>query len=176
MLLKRNVGEDLKNAHLDANFIDSAVVEFISYVMNSRGFNGKRTCSKDPDIVKDLEYIHRLLPKSKFIFMVRDGRAAVYSLMVQVKESFKKNRQKRYLSAWNQFNRDVSGQCSRLGATVCLLVKYEDLVMHPESTLKREISFLNETWSGKLLSHQNFIGRDIIVSKTEWSSHQIVNN
>ena len=63
-----------------------------------------------------------------------------------------------------------------MGENFCLVVKYEDLCLHPESTLKRVISFLNEEWSNKLLNHHNFIGSDIIVSKTEWSSHQIVLN
>ena len=68
----------------------------------------------------------------------------------------------------------MSSQCSNVGEEFCLVVKYEDLCLHPEKTLKRVVSFLIEEWSDKLLNHQNFIGSDIVVSKTEWSSHQIV--
>jgi len=107
--------------------------------------------------------------------MIRDGRAAAYSLMVQLKENLTWRKYRAYLSTWNQFNKDVTRQCDNVGQEFCLIVKYEDLCLHPKSTLERVIQFLNENWSDKLLNHQNFIGSDIIVSKTEWSSHQIVN-
>jgi len=143
--------------------------------MNNRGFNAKRSCTKDPEIVRNIEYLHSLFPNAKFIYMIRDGRAAAYSLMVQLKENLIWSKYRSYLSTWNQFNKDVSNQCDKVGKEFCLIVKYEDLCLHPQSTLERVIQFLNEQWTDKLLNHQNFIGSDIIVSKTEWSSHQIVN-
>jgi len=175
MMIKRTINEDLKNANLNVSLIDSSIVEFIHHVMNNRGFNARRSCTKDPEIVRNIEYLHSLFPNAKFIYMIRDGRAAAYSLMVQLKENLTWRKYRAYLSTWNQFNKDVTRQCDNVGQEFCLIVKYEDLCLHPKSTLERVIQFLNENWSDKLLNHQNFIGSDIIVSKTEWSSHQIVN-
>jgi len=36
------------------------------------------------------------------------------------------------------------------------------------------MEFLDEEWSEKLLRHQDFIGTDVTISKSEWSSQQIV--
>lgn len=78
------------------------------------------------------------------------------------------------MNNWFTFNQNVANQCTKVGSNACLMIKYEDLVLHPESTLRRVIKFLGEEWSDKLLRHQDFIGTDISISKTEWSSHQIV--
>ena len=65
-------------------------------------------------------------------------------------------------------------QCEKVGNKFCLMIRYEDLVLHPEATLRRIMKFLGEEWSGKLLKHQDFIGTDIVLSKTEWSTLQVV--
>lgn len=165
---------DLVNAGINASIVDSAIVNFISYVMTNRGFSAKRLCAKDPDIILYMEYIHSILPKAKFIYMVRDGRAAAYSLMLQIKERLSLSVYKSYLSTWASFNRIASRTCDTLGPNYCLLVKYEDLVLHPERTLKRVLNYLGENWTDKLLKHHEHIGDEIQISKTEWSSHQII--
>ena len=101
----KGLSDDLKNANINENLIDSGIVEFISHVMLNRGFKSKRACVKDPDIVlyfsifsknllsytynlsnkvQNTEYLHKIFPNAKIIYMVRDGRAAAYSHMVFV--------------------------------------------------------------------------------------------
>ena len=121
-----------------------------------------------------MEYLHSLFPAAKFIYMVRDGRAAAYSYMTQVKETMTFRKYKSYLSSWKSFNKKASDDCRKLGDEYCLLVRYEDLVLHPRASLKRVVEFLNVKWTDELLKHQEHIGNEISISKTEWSSHQII--
>jgi hypothetical protein len=144
--------------------------------MLNRGFTSPRYCAKDPNIVKNIEYLNSIFPNAKFIYMIRDGRAAVYSHLVQLKELHLNYKLRSYLTDWYYFNDRVYNQCNKVGPGHCLLVHYEDLVFHPEKTLRHIMKFLNEDWSPKLLEHEKYIGDDISVSKTEWSSHQIVLN
>ena len=74
--------DQLKNARIDEKIIDSGIVEFVTHVMLNRGLESKRACAKDPDIVLNTEYLHKIFPNAKIIYMVRDGRAAAYSYMV----------------------------------------------------------------------------------------------
>lgn len=169
-----NLNDDLNNAGINNTIVDSAIVDFISNVMNNRGFKAERLCAKDPDIVLHMEYIHSILPKTKFIYMVRDGRAAAYSLMTQLKEKINSETFRSFLATWIAFNEHVSHSCSNIGTQFCLIVKYEDLVLHPEKVLRKVMLFLDEEWTDELLRHQDHIGKEIKISKTEWSTHQIV--
>ena len=165
---------DLENAGLSLNFLDSAIIEFVNYIMYNRGLNASRLCAKDPNIISHMEYLHKIFPNAKFIYLVRDGRDAAYSLMIQLKENLKAEIFRSYLSQWRNFNYQANKACLKLSVKYCLRIKYEDLVLHPEKTLKKIIKFLEEEWTNELLKHENHIGKDISISKTEWSSHQIV--
>ena len=156
------------------SLVDSAVVELLAYLILNRGYNVSRQCVKDPDIITFMEYLHYIFPQSKFIYMIRDGRAAAYSLMVQIREKMLPSVFRAYLANWSSFNRKANKICHKIGSKYCLRVKYEDLVLHPEQTLRTVIKFLGESWSDELLKHQEHFGSKISVSKTEWSSHQIV--
>ncbi len=79
-----------------------------------------------------------------------------------------------YLHDWYKFNKLTMDQCKKVGNKFCLLIRYEDFVLHSESTLRHIMEFLDEEWSEKLLRHQDFIGTDVTISKSEWSSQQIV--
>lgn len=173
---KRNeVGleRDLKNAGISQRIVDTAIIDFISHIMLNRGFEADRMCAKDPDIILYMDYLKTIFPNAKFIYMVRDGRAAAYSYMLQIREKINFRKYKTYLSSWATFNRKVSDDCKQIKA--CLLVRYEDLVLHPEKTLRNVMNFLGLNWTDELLKHQDHIGSEISISKTEWSSHQIVN-
>ena len=71
------------------------------------------------------------------------------------------------------FNKIASDQCNELGNSSCLLVKYEELVLDLNKTMRQVVEFLNVTWTDNFLNHESFIGNKVKVSDTEWSSHQI---
>ena len=64
-----------------AQVLDSAISSFMLEVIVGHGEPAKRLCNKDPFTIKSATYLHQLFPRAKFIFMVRDGRATVHSII-----------------------------------------------------------------------------------------------
>ncbi len=157
----KRLENDLKNAGIEISLVDSAVAELLSYLIKNRGYNVPRQCVKDSDIFVYMEFLHYIFPKSKFIYMVRDGRAAAYSLMVHLKEEMLPSVFSTYFDTWNSFNRLVNKLCIKIGPNYCLRVKYENLILHSEKTLREIIQFLNESWSDEMLKNLNHIGSNI---------------
>lgn len=50
-------------------------------VIVGHGEPAPRLCNKDPFALKSLTYLAHLFPKSKFVLMLRDGRATVHSMI-----------------------------------------------------------------------------------------------
>ena len=169
----KGVMKDLREAGVKNQTINDAMALFIYHVMANHGQKAVRLCMKDPEVLVHMNYLHKLFPKAKFVYMVRDGRGAAYSFMLRVKEKLTTTKYRSYLSSWNLFNKKVNNQCRDVGQEFCLRIKYEDLVMETNATMREVIKFLNETWEDQLLEHQKFIGSEITVSKIEWSTDQI---
>lgn len=50
-------------------------------VITGHGKPAERLCNKDPFTLKSTDYLAELFPKSKFLLMIRDGRATVHSII-----------------------------------------------------------------------------------------------
>ena len=61
--------------------IDSAVTSFILESIVQHGPAAERLCNKDPLTLKHGEYFNKIFPNSKWLFIVRDGRAVVHSVI-----------------------------------------------------------------------------------------------
>lgn len=165
--------EDIKQARFKNSTIDSATALFVYHILKEHIKNAERLCAKDPDILNYIEYLHRLFPKAKFIYMIRDPRAAVCSLMTRVNETLNDQRVNLYFSSWFSYQLNVKMQCSKVGSMYCKIIKYEDLVLKPEKVTKDIAEFLNITWTKNFLEHDKYVGSKIVVSNTEWSTDQI---
>ena len=66
-----------------AQVIGDAVASFIMEVVVKHGEPAPRLCNKDPFTLKYGVYLLKLFPQAKFIFMIRDGRAVVHSLITR---------------------------------------------------------------------------------------------
>ena len=73
----------LEEAGLGGDVLDSALAAFILEVVARHGEASPRLCNKDPFTLKSGTYLKKLFPKSKFLFMVRDGRATVHSIITR---------------------------------------------------------------------------------------------
>ena len=162
------------NASFKTMSIHSSTALFIYHILENHILNTKHLCEKDPNILSFMEYLHNLFPKAKFVYMVRDGRDAAFSLMnrFQLKE-FEFFDYRPYLLNWNVYNKDVFGQCQRVGHKYCKIVRYEDLVLRPKDVVRNVTEFLNVSWTEDFLRHDKYVGSKIAISKTEWSSDQI---
>lgn len=136
----------------------------------------KRLCVKDPELLSQIDLLKKIFPNAKFIHMYRDGRASAYSYMMhRLKPSVVTfNKFLEYFNRWNQFVESVDLECSKPGSN-CIQVKYEDLVSDTKSSMKRVADFLNIEWTDRFLNHEQYINKEIVVSKIEWSSDQIKN-
>ena len=87
----------LEEAGLTDDVLASAISSFILEVVARHGEPAPRLCNKvgikhvntdimliiiqDPFTLKSGQYLRELFPNSKFLFMVRDGRATVHSII-----------------------------------------------------------------------------------------------
>lgn len=61
--------------------LQSAVAALCLEVIVHHGDSAPRLCNKDPFTLLYAEYLSQLFPNAKFLFVVRDGRASVHSII-----------------------------------------------------------------------------------------------
>ncbi|PAV79484.1 hypothetical protein WR25_09237 [Diploscapter pachys] len=144
-------------------------------VIAGHGAPAPRLCNKDPFTMKSSTYLAELFPKAKFVFMIRDGRATVHSIISRkvTITGFDLNDFRQCLQKWNAAISTMYNQCQAVGDR-CLQVYYEQLVLHPEPQMRRILDFLELPWNNSVLHHEELIGKDISLSKVERSSDQVV--
>lgn len=168
--------ERLKNAGMTDDVIDSAVGAFILEVIANHGKPAKHLCNKDPLVLRYSVYMKSIFPNGKFILMLRDGRATVHSIISRkvTITGFNLQSYRECLSKWNTMIEQMYIQCVNAGPESCLPVYYEQLVLHPESSMKEILKFLDIEWSDNVLHHEKYIGDEVSLSKVERSSDQVI--
>jgi protein-tyrosine sulfotransferase len=168
--------ERLKNAGITDDILNSAVRSFILEVIVRHGKPAERLCNKDPLILRYSNYVHGLFPNSKFILMLRDGRATVHSIISRnvTITGFDLTSYRDCLTKWSSMIETMYAQCIQLGKSICLPVYYEQLVLHPESEMRKILDFLEIDWNEAVINHEKYFGNEISVSKTEKSTDQIM--
>lgn len=168
----------LEEAGLTGDVLDSALSAFILEIVARHGEPSPRLCNKDPFTLKSGTYLRRLFPKSKFLFMVRDGRATVHSIITRkvTITGFDLKSYRQSLTKWNAAISAMNEQCNELGSEYCLKVYYEQLVLHPREWLTKILKFLNLEWTENVMHHEKQINKPhgISLSKVERSSDQVV--
>ena len=99
------LGRCWEDAGISKDELDTVSREFILKILLSQGkIISPYFCTKDPENLKYTSYLAKLFPKSKFILMIRDGRATVHSLVRNnfFGKNYKKNIQT--LAQFTSFN------------------------------------------------------------------------
>jgi len=168
----------LEEAGLTGDVLDSALSAFIFEVVARHGEASPRLCNKDPFTLKSGTYLKHLFPKSKFLFMVRDGRATVHSIITRkvTITGFDLKSYRQSLTKWNSAISAMNDQCEELGSDYCLKVYYEQLILHPRKWLTKILKFLELDWTEDVMHHEKQINKahGISLSKVERSSDQVV--
>lgn len=73
----------LEQAGVSKAVLDNAIAAFCLEVIVRHGEPAPRLCNKDPLVLKMGTYVLELFPNAKFLFMVRDGRATVHSIITR---------------------------------------------------------------------------------------------
>ena len=158
------VGESVQSA---------AVSDFILEIIVKHGKPASHYCNKDPFTMAHGAFLHETFPNARMIFMIRDGRATAHSI-VQREVGIGRMDITSYRDVLTKWNDNVNGmwnQCRVLGE-YCLMVKYEDLVLHPRSTLHTIVNFAGVEWHDWLMEHEKHM--DMIgLSGVEKSTDQV---
>ena len=129
----------LNNAGIDQNIVDSAVGSFILELMIKQGDAARHLCNKDSFIFDYSTNLNTYFPQSKYILMVRDGRAVAHSVF---SDRLQSNLIKS-LTNWNSEMKKAYKMCQDLGAKKCFPVYYEKLILNPSEMMGRVLKFLD---------------------------------
>ena len=149
----------LEEAGLSDDVLDSAIAAFILEVIARHGEPAPRLCNKDPFTLNSSVYLAQMFPSSKFILMVRDGRAVVHSIITRkvTISGFDLKSYRNCLQKWNQAMESMYFQCIKLGKQRCMVVFYEQMVLHPKEWMEKILSYLDIPWDDAVLHHDQFI-------------------
>ena len=158
--------------------IDSALTSFILETMANHGDPAPVLCNKDPLTLKWGSYMGDLFPNSKWLFMMRDARAAIHSVVTRKVSisGYKLDQPRQCLGKWNSMVENMNKQCNEIGPTRCMVVYYEQLVLHPKKWISLILDFLDLPWNENVMHHEKNINKPggVRVSKVERSSDQII--
>lgn len=151
----------LQEAGVTDDVIDSALAAFILEVIAKHGEAAPHLCNKDPFTLKSSVYLASMFPGARFVLMVRDGRAVVHSIISRkvTISGFDLKSYRNCLQKWNQAMEVMYYQCVRVGPQRCMLVYYEQLVLHPAKWMERILGFLQVPWDDAVLHHENYINK-----------------
>lgn len=136
-------------------FIVASVVPFdlgealrAFYGLYAARFGKPRWSDKTPAYVYHMCLIQNLLPEARFIHLIRDGRDAALSIKDL---SFGPNSIAEAAELWVERVRSARSQVEEL--RYYLEIRYEDLVLESEATLKRVCNFIDLPWDAAMLSY-----------------------
>ncbi|NIK12507.1 sulfotransferase family protein [Alkalibacillus almallahensis] len=123
--------------------------------------NASRVVEKTPHNVLIMQELANILPDSKFIHIVRDGRDVVSSLIdMEWKDSsgetiwYVKNVENA-TKYWVQVvEQGLKSAESSILKDRIKLIKYEDLILNPQNTMEDILKFLGERWDDRVMEHE----------------------
>ncbi|XP_046390941.1 protein-tyrosine sulfotransferase [Ischnura elegans] len=168
----------LEEAGLSKEVLDSAIAAFCLEVIARHGEPAPRLCNKDPLTLKSATYLAELFPNAKFVLMVRDGRATVHSIISRkvTITGFDLTSYRQCLTKWNAAVSAMYTQCQEVGPERCLVVHYEQLVLHPRLSMASILQFLDVPWNETVLHHEKLINKPggVSLSRVERSTDQVI--
>lgn len=157
----------LREAKIDEGVLNNALGAYILSVISQHGEPAARLCNKDPFTLRSMSRLTTIFPNSKFILMVRDGRAVVHSIISR-KVTIKGFDGKTYegaLKDWNRAMTSMYDECMKVGPRTCLMVHYEQLVLHPRGQMQTILEFLELDWDDNVMHHEDMVGGEVSLSK-----------
>lgn len=152
---------------INEQVMDAAVRAFIYETLLQHNKNSDVFCDKDPFILKNAFYLSSLFPNGKFIFMIRDPRAVVHSVMTRkvTITGFSMTDYRLNFKLWNKGVEVMHEQCLNVTSNKCLMVFYEQLVLQPVKTIRMILQFLDLPWVEQVLHHEELVGTRISLSR-----------
>jgi hypothetical protein len=149
---------------------DEGIDEFLrehfhQLFMNYAQQHGKqRWGEKSPLHTWHVENMARLFPDAQFVMIVRHPAASIHSNLRRFRRYEGDRKQPRW--HWDAYTRRIAQYSEVLGDRMMLL-RYEELVLHPEKAMRELLEWLGEPWSDDVLRHHEVQGRreiDVAIS------------
>ena len=106
----------LSEAKITNKVLNDALGAYMLSVIAKHGSEAPRLCNKDPFTLRSMNKILEIFPNSKFLLMVRDGRATCHSIISR-KVTIRGFDFKTYngcLKDWNRAMEDMFNKCSQV--------------------------------------------------------------
>ena len=126
----------------------------VFYALYAEQFGKTRWGDKTPGYLNQMTTIQQLLPEARFVHLIRDGRDVGLSVAAL---PFGPESLDAAPGWWMERIGNARAQAPRLGAY--LEVRYEDLVLAPEPTLREIAAFLDLPWSDAMLDYHRGAGQ-----------------
>ena len=126
------------------------LVELV-YATQLRASGKARWGDKTGPYVKIIPQLSRLFPGARFIFLVRDGRDVTKSWQNLMRYGISVHQN---AIEWTEASRWERKWSASKYADTMLCVRYEDLVLDPEPTLRRICDFIGEQFEPQMLAWQ----------------------
>jgi hypothetical protein len=165
----------LRDAGIGSDLLDRSVRAFLETMLSGLTVDGRRLAEKTPHNVLHIGLLARIFPRSRFVHVIRDGRAVAASLVQQAWTNPDTGQPVPYcqsLTAASRYWTEVlvrarQESSSALGRVI--EVRYESLVTDPEAEMRRVLAFLGEPWDDAVLRHQQ---ADLVLPAHESGSEQ----
>jgi hypothetical protein len=131
---------------------DARLREFFAgmFERHARSQGKQRWGEKTPFHSAHVAQMAALFPDSVFVAIVRHPGAVVHSLVEKFHYDVGDA-----VAYWTSTNKEILRRGLELADDRFALLRYEDLVEHPEETLHELVDFLGEPWSDDLLRHND---------------------
>ena len=151
--------DQLRKAGVSVNVAESAVGAYLVSILANRADWRSRLCLKEPASFLNLITIKNILPRSRFLLVVRDGRATCHSLITRdlSDRGLNTTGYEECLRTWNSQIQTMEAQCTELGSGLCRRVYYEMLVLHPRQQLRSICLFLDLPWDESMMHHDEHV-------------------
>ena len=149
---------DLEAAGVGEPQLNAAVKAFIHTLLNGDTESSMRPVETTPHTLLHMETLAEIFPRARFIHVVRDGRDVVGSLLQRDwmdpatgEKVWCCQTPKAAAEYWVHVVDAIREQGSRLPGRY-LEVSYEELIAHPEASMRVVLAFLGETWDSAVLN------------------------
>lgn len=121
------------------------------YRLYAERFNKPRWGDKTPGYLVHMQLIERVLPEARFVHLIRDGRDVTLSVLPLMDRSGRRHTLEEGAEWWVKRVTRARKQSSKVSHY--LEVRYEDLVLEPESVLRRVCDFVELPWDPKMIRY-----------------------
>jgi hypothetical protein len=119
------------------------------YTLYAERFGKPRWGDKTPNYLLQMMLIQTLLPEARFIHLIRDGRDVALSVIEERRGMTIQKAAKRWVTKIREGRRQADG------LPFYLEVRYEDLVLDSEATLRQICAFIDLPWHPCMLQYYN---------------------